>query len=222
MPVAIEEVARRRVDAKLDLHAGAQCRVAGQLCNERRFQSTDVDQCLTTQALDQRHLALKTFAERRGRHDIEVFGPDADRDGIARRDLRARPRDLERAAARGDGDPPACDCRDVPRKEIHARRADEAGDEQVRRPRIQLERRPDLLDAPGIQHHDARSQCHRLHLIVGHIHHRRSEPRVQPSDLDAHLAAQRRVEIRERLIEQEHVRLAHDRAPDRHALPLTA
>ena len=45
---------------------------------------------------------------------------------------------------------------------------------------------------------------------------------VQPGDLDAHLHAQRRVEVGERLVEQEHLGLAHDRAADGDALALAA
>ena len=45
---------------------------------------------------------------------------------------------------------------------------------------------------------------------------------VQPGDLDAHLRSQAGVEIGERLVEQEDVRLAHDRAADRDALALAA
>ena len=48
------------------------------------------------------------------------------------------------------------------------------------------------------------------------------EPLVQPLDLDAQLGAQLRVEIRERLVEQEHAGLAHQRAADRDALALAA
>ena len=45
---------------------------------------------------------------------------------------------------------------------------------------------------------------------------------VQPRQLDAHLHAQLGVEVGERLVEEEDIRLAHDRASDRHALPLAA
>jgi hypothetical protein len=41
-------------------------------------------------------------------------------------------------------------------------------------------------------------------------------------DLDPHLDAQLGVEVRERLVEQEHLRLAHDGAPDGDALALAA
>ena len=45
---------------------------------------------------------------------------------------------------------------------------------------------------------------------------------VQLGDLDARLHAQRRVEVGERLVEQEHLRVAHDGAADGDALALAA
>ena len=45
---------------------------------------------------------------------------------------------------------------------------------------------------------------------------------MQLLDFEAHLHAQLRIEIRQRLVEQKDRRLAHDRAPHRHALPLAA
>ena len=45
---------------------------------------------------------------------------------------------------------------------------------------------------------------------------------VQLLDLEAHLHAQLGVEVGQRLVEQEHRRLAHDGAAHRHALALAA
>ncbi len=45
---------------------------------------------------------------------------------------------------------------------------------------------------------------------------------MQFADLEPHLHAQRRVEVGERLVEQERLRLAHDGAADRDALALAA
>ena len=44
---------------------------------------------------------------------------------------------------------------------------------------------------------------------------------MQPLELGAHLHPQLGVEVGERLIEQEHLRLTHERAAHRHALALT-
>ena len=45
---------------------------------------------------------------------------------------------------------------------------------------------------------------------------------MQLRDLAPHLDAQLRVEIRQRLVEQKHLRLAHDRAAERNALALSS
>ena len=87
---------------------------------------------------------------------------------------------------------------------------------------VELERRADLLDAAAAQHHDLVGHRHRLDLVVRDVDHRRPQALVQRGDLRAHLHAQLGVEVRQRLVEQEDRRLAHDRAADRHALPLAA
>ena len=46
--------------------------------------------------------------------------------------------------------------------------------------------------------------------------------RMQALDLDAHLRAQLGVEVGQRLVEQEHLRVAHDAAAERDALLLAA
>src|SRR4030095_11542420 len=49
-----------------------------------------------------------------------------------------------------------------------------------------------------------------------------AEALLRPPDLAAHLDPQLGVEVGERLVEQQHVRLDHDRARDRDALQLAA
>jgi hypothetical protein len=58
---------------------------------------------------------------------------------------------------------------------------------------------------------------------MGDVDHRRVGERVAKSrDLNAHLQAQRRVEVRKRLIKQEHLGVPHNRPPYGDALPLAA
>ena len=104
--------------------------------------------------------------------------------------------------------------------EVHRRRADEAGDEHVDRPLVQLARRGDLLEHALAQHGDTVAERHRLGLVVGDVDRGRLHPAVHPQDLGAHLAAQLGVEVRQRLVEQEGVGVAHDRTPHRHSLTL--
>jgi hypothetical protein len=52
--------------------------------------------------------------------------------------------------------------------------------------------------------------------------HRRPEAFLQTLQLDAHLVAQEGIEVRQRLVEQEHAWLGDERASERHALLLAA
>ena len=106
--------------------------------------------------------------------------------------------------------------------EVHRRRPDERGDEEVRRTAVQGLRRVDLLD-PAVAHdRDALAERHRLDLVVRHVDRRRPEPGVEARELRAHAHPELRVEVRERLVHQEGLRLAHDRAAHGHALALPA
>ena len=112
------------------------------------------------------------------------------------------------AARQLDGGAGAVDGRHLGRQEVHLRAADEAGDEQVARMVVELERRARLLDDAGLQHHDLVGHGHGLDLVVGDVDHGRLELVVQPGELDPHLHAQGGVEVGERLVEQEHLGLA--------------
>ena len=100
--------------------------------------------------------------------------------------------------------------------------ADEACDERRFRLLVDRARRSDLLDPAGAHHGDAVGDRERLLLVVRHVEHRDAEQLLQAADLAAHLDPQLGVEIGERLVEQQHVRLDHHRARDRDALELAA
>ena len=125
-------------------------------------------------------------AARRARHDLglragrldelhrdrdAVRGRGADaRGGCRRRPARPRrpPARRQRQARRrrrrpSSRKPPSCTC---PCRKFIERRADEAGDEQVGRPVVELERRADLLDAAVVHHHDLVGHGHGLDLVV--------------------------------------------------------
>jgi len=55
---------------------------------------------------------------------------------------------------------------------------------------------------------------------MGHIDHRAADIAVQFCDLETHVAAERRIEIGKRLVEEEHIGLAHQSATDGNALAL--
>ena len=106
--------------------------------------------------------------------------------------------------------------------EVHRRAADEPGDEPVRRLVVQDLRRADLLEQAFAHDRDPAAHRHRLDLVVGDVDGRRPEALVDPGDLGAGLDAELRVEVRQRLVHQEHRRLADDRPAERDALALAA
>ena len=63
---------------------------------------------------------------------------------------------------------------------------------------------------------------HRLDLVVGDVHRRHRQPRLQLDELGARLHAQLGVEVRERLVHQVDLRVADDRPAHRDALALAA
>ncbi len=87
---------------------------------------------------------------------------------------------------------------------------------------VELLRAADLLQLALPHHRDPIAERHRLGLVVGDVDGRRLEPVLDPRDLGPHLHAQLRVEVRERLVHQEGLRLAHDRAAHRDPLALAA
>ena len=108
------------------------------------------------------------------------------------------------------------------RQQVHLRRADEPGHELVDRIGEQLLRRRALLQDATIEHRDPVAHRHRLHLVVGDVDRRHAEASLEGGDLGAGLHAQLGVEVRQRLVHQEHLRLAHDRPTHRHPLALPA
>ena len=87
---------------------------------------------------------------------------------------------------------------------------------------IELVRRPHLLDHAVIHHDHPVGERHRLHLVVCHIDRGRPDPLVDALDLGAHLHAELGIEIGERLVEQEDLRVAHDGTAHGNALALAA
>ncbi len=100
--------------------------------------------------------------------------------------------------------------------------ADEAGDEGGGRA---LEHRAGigrLLDAAAIHHHHEVGQRHRLLLAVGDVHEGDAELGLQPLQLGPHPHPQERIEGRERLVEEQHLRAGDEGAGERDALLLAA
>ena len=107
-------------------------------------------------------------------------------------------------------------------EEVHRRAADEAGHEAVDRRVVERLRRADLLEQALVHDRDPLAHRHRLDLVVGDVDHGGLEALVEAGDLGARLDAQLGVEVGERLVHQEHGRLADDGPAERDALALAA
>jgi hypothetical protein len=109
---------------------------------------------------------------------------------------------------------------DPPFDEVHRRGSDEAADERVRGPRVDLLGRRKLLQASAAHDRDPVAQRHRLDLVVCDVDRRRAQPPLEPTYLGARVDPKLRVEIRQWFVHQEDRRLAHDRAAHRNPLAL--
>ncbi len=101
-------------------------------------------------------------------------------------------------------------------------RPDERGHERRRREVVDVGRRADLLD-PALAHDDDPvRQRQRLLLVVGDVHGRDPELALDRADLLAQRDPDLRVERRQRLVEQQDLRLDGERPGQRDALLLAA
>ncbi len=85
---------------------------------------------------------------------------------------------------------------------------------------VEIERLALLLDDAFAHDDDMVGHGHRLDLVVGHVDRGRMQPVVQRADFLAHVDAQRRIEVGQRLVEQERLRMADDGAAHGDALAL--
>ncbi len=87
---------------------------------------------------------------------------------------------------------------------------------------VHLLRRALLLDLAVIQQQDAVGNRHRLVLVVGHHQRRQAQLDDQLTQENARLFPQLGVEVRQRLIQQDHRRVVNQRAANGNALLLSA
>ena len=136
---------------------------------------------------------------------VQIFGADAQRGGTRRRRHAERAMGFRRT------------------EEIHRWAADEAADKMGCRLAIDLVRRRVLHDLAADHHGDAVGQpAHRFgrswvtyRVVVFQL-------AQQALQFAAHLQAQQRVEVGQRLVHQQHVGLHRERTRHRHALTLAA
>ena len=107
-------------------------------------------------------------------------------------------------------------------EEVHLRGTNEARDEQIRRMIEYLLRRTDLLDVAILHDNDTIAQRHGFGLVVGNVHKRGVDVLTQLDELSAHLVTQFGVEVTQRLVHEEYLRMTHDSAADGNTLSLSA
>ncbi len=107
-------------------------------------------------------------------------------------------------------------------EEVHLRRSYKACDELVAGEIVQITRTVYLLNETVLHNDDARTHSHSFHLVVGYVNKGRLQFVMQLAYLRTHSGTQFRVEIAQRLVEQEYLGLAHYRASQRYALTLSA
>src|SRR6266545_6941013 len=79
------------------------------------------------------------------------------------------------------------------------------------------------LEHPAVAYHgDAVRERERFFLIVRDVHGRDSQVLLQLADLGAHLDPDLRIEVRQRLVQEQDVRIQHEGAGERNALLLAA
>ena len=106
--------------------------------------------------------------------------------------------------------------------EVHGRRADEAGHEEVGRVLVERVRLVHLLHHAVVEDGHAMPHRHGLHLVVRDVDRRDAQARLQVGQLRPGLHAQLGVEVGERLIHEEDLGVPHDGTAHGHALALAA
>src|SRR6266851_591677 len=148
--------------------------------------------------------------------DGRVAGPVFDTLGGEHRAI-----DVDAVAERSSAD------RDPPSLAAHPQWHDIAGAHEARDKRrvraiVDLLRGADLRDAHAIENDDAIGHDHRFLPVMRDMHGGDAEGLLQCLDLVAHLLSDPRVEIGQRLVEQQDLRIDGQRAAECDALPLTA
>ena len=100
--------------------------------------------------------------------------------------------------------------------------ADEIRNKGVDRLVVDIGRAADLLDNAVVHDNHAVAHGERLFLVVGDVDKGDAGALLNALQLDLHVLAQLEVERAERLVEQQHTRLAHQRTRDGDTLLLTA
>jgi hypothetical protein len=107
-------------------------------------------------------------------------------------------------------------------KNVHRRRADKLGHSPVGWVAVEIDRRSDLKHSARVHHDESVSQRHRLFLVMGNVDSRNSDLALKLFQLPTHFAAKLSVQIGQRLIEQEYLRLTDESPAKRDSLLLSS
>ena len=107
-------------------------------------------------------------------------------------------------------------------KEVHDRHADKACDKQVDRAVKKVLRSSDLVHISVFHDDDTIAQGHCLSLVMSDIHECRVDPLAEFDDLRAHLVTQFCVQVGERLVHQEYLRITDHSSSNGNTLTLSA
>src|ERR1051326_24806 len=106
--------------------------------------------------------------------------------------------------------------------DVHRRRADEGGDKTVGGVIVDFRRRSHLAHLTVVDDGDAVAHAHGFDLVVGDVDGGDADALLELLDLLARGGAQFGIEVRQRLVEQQRGRLAHQRPGERDPLAFTA
>ena len=103
----------------------------------------------------------------------------------------------------------ACPGEDSAVADVHRWAAQESGDEDVRRSRVDLVGCTDLLQAAPVEDRDPIGHRHGVDLVVGDVQHGGGESLVQPDELCSGLVTKCRIEVGQRFVHEEGGRLPY-------------
>ena len=106
--------------------------------------------------------------------------------------------------------------------EVHLGHTDKARHEEIGRVVEELLGGADLLDEAVLHDDDAVAQGHGLGLVVGNVDEGGIDAGAELDELGAHLVAQLGVQVGQRLVHQQYLRLPDDGTADGHTLALAA